>query len=151
MKRMKTTNEGVPTPKRPRGDKVGDAELTRRIAMVSGLLLDGHPRRHVVTSCDREFGVSLKTAERYIAAATEDIAASYKPVLAAETAKLMHQFQTLARLSIEVGNFATANAVYGQIVKMLGLEKQQVEVKHSLDNPMAIILREVRDGREVTA
>ena len=101
-----------------------------------------------MTFCDREFGVSVKTAERYIAAATEDIAASYKPVLAAETAKLMHQLQTLARLSVDTANLSTANAVYGQIIKLLGLEKQQVEVKHSLDNPMAIILREVRDGRE---
>lgn len=132
---------------KPRGDRIADHELLTRTNEVAHLLLDGVPRAEIVRHSKDKWKISSSTVDRYISSATEDIAESYKPEIAAHTAILLGQLQKLARTCLATQNLTTANQVYGQIIKLLGLEKHQVEVQHFAENPILVLMKNIREGK----
>lgn len=59
----------------PGGRRVGRGEVERRHAVVETLLADGQPRHSIVEACTRQFGISARTTDDYIARVREAWAA----------------------------------------------------------------------------
>ena len=133
-----------------RGDRIPDAELQKRVARVGNLLLDGLTRRQIVGICGTEFKVSSGTVNRYIAQANEHLAAAHDSDLKAELAKSLDKLTRYQQSCIVNGDMKTAVEIEKQLNKLHGLDRQQVEVKHSADDPLILLMTSIRErGKRV--
>jgi hypothetical protein len=133
-----------------RGDRIPDAELEKRVARVGNLLLDGLTRRQIVGICGEEFKVSSGTVDRYIAQANKDFAAAHETDLKAELAKSIDKLIRYQQSCIVNGDMKTAVDIEKQLNKLHGLDRQQVEVKHTADDPLVMLMTSIRErGKRV--
>lgn len=138
---MKTTKP------KTRGKRTADADLALRIERVAELLLNGMTNRQIVGICGIEFKCSASTANRYIAEANTKIASEFDMNRKAEVSKAVERLLRMQQECLSREDFKTAASIEGQLTKIYGLERQQVEVTHSVEDPIAKLMREIRDGR----
>jgi hypothetical protein len=133
-----------------RGDRIPDAELQKRVARVGNLLLDGLTRRQIVGICGEEHKVSSGTVDRYIAQANQNLAAAHDTDLKAELAKSIDKLTRYQQSSLVNGDMRTVVDIEKQLNKLHGLDRQQVEVKHSADDPLIMLMTSIRErGKRV--
>jgi hypothetical protein len=137
---MKTTKP------KPRGKRTTEADLAIRIERVAELLLNGMTNRQIVGICGSEFKCSASTANRYIAEANTKIASEFDLNRKAEVSKAVERLLRMQQECLARFDFKTAATIEGQLAKIYGLEKQQVEVTHSVEDPWVRLMRELRDG-----
>jgi hypothetical protein len=130
-----------------RGKRNGDAEIEKRVARVAELLLNGLTNRQIVDICGHEFKASRTTAVRYISQANQKIADEFDYSRKAEVSKAVERLLRMQQECLARQDFKTAASIEGQLTKIYGLERQQVEVTHSVEDPIAKLMREIRDGR----
>jgi hypothetical protein len=135
------------TKSKPRGDRNGEAEIEKRVARVAELLLNGLTNRQIVSICEQEFKACRASAVRYIARANEKIADEFDYSRKAEVSKAVERLLRMQQECLVREDFKTAASIEGQLTKIYGLERQQVEVTHSVEDPIAKLMREIRDGR----
>ena len=128
-----------------RGDRIPDAELEQRVARVANLLLDGLTRRQIVGICGEEMKVSSGTVDRYIAQANAQIADAHHADLKAELAKSIDKLIRYQQSCLVNGDMKTAVDIEKQLNKLHGLDRQQVEVKHSVDDPLVMLMTAIRE------
>ena len=128
-----------------RGDRIPDAELEQRVARVANLLLDGLTRRQIVGICGEEMKVSSGTVDRYIAQANQNLAAAHDSDLKAELAKSIDKLIRYQQSCLVNGDMKTAVDIEKQLNKLHGLDRQQVEVKHSVDDPLVMLMTSIRE------
>jgi transposase len=130
----------------PRGNRNGDAEIEKRVARVAELLLNGLTNRQIVDICGQEFKASRTTAVRYISQANEKIAAEFDLNRKAEVSKAVERLLRMQQECLARHDYKTSATIEGQLAKIYGLEKQQVEVTHSVEDPWVKLMREIREG-----
>jgi hypothetical protein len=135
------------TKSKPRGDRNGEAEIEKRVARVAELLLNGLTNRQIVSICEQEFKACRASAVRYIARANEKIADEFDYSRKAEVSKAVERLLRMQQECLARQDFKTAASIESQLTKIYGLERQQVEVTHSVEDPIAKLMREIRDGR----
>lgn len=135
------------TKAKPRGKRTAEAELAKRIERVAELLLNGMTNRQIVSICEHEFKACRATAVRYIARANEKIADEFDYSRKAEVSKAVERLLRMQQECLARQDYKTAASIESQLVKIYGLERQQVEVTHSVEDPIAKLMREIRDGR----
>jgi len=135
------------TKSKPRGDRNGEAEIEKRVARVAELLLNGLTNRQIVSICEQEFKACRASAVRYIARANEKIADEFDYSRKAEVSKAVERLLRMQQECLVREDFKTAASIESQLTKIYGLERQQVEVTHSVEDPIAKLMREIRDGR----
>jgi transposase len=135
------------TKPKSRGKRTAEAELAQRIERVAELLLNGLTNRQIVGICGSEFKCSESTANRYIADANQKIADEFDFSRKAEVSKAVERLLRMQQECLARQDFKTAASIEGQLTKIYGLERQQVEVTHSVEDPIAKLMREIRDGR----
>lgn len=135
------------TKPKSRGKRTAEAELAQRIERVAELLLNGLTNRQIVGICGSEFKCSASTANRYIADANQKIADEFDYSRKAEVSKAVERLLRMQQECLARQDFKTAASIEGQLTKIYGLERQQVEVTHSVEDPIAKLMREIRDGR----
>jgi hypothetical protein len=144
-----STGTNPPMPKK-RGDRIADSELQTRVARVANLLLDGLTRRQIVGICGEEFKVSSGTVDRYIAQANAQIAEAHEGDIKAELAKSIDKLTRYQQSCIMNGDMKTAVDIEKQLNKLHGLDRQQVEVKHTADDPLVMLMTSIRErGKRV--
>lgn len=141
---MKTNKKNK---KLPRGKRITEAELAIRIERVADLLLNGMTNRQIVGICGTDFKCSASTAHRYIAEANNKIAAEFDLNRKAEVSKAVERLLRMQQECLARQDFKTAASIESQLTKIYGLERQLVEVTHSVEDPIAKLMREIRDGR----
>ena len=135
------------TKPKSRGKRTAEAELSQRIERVAELLLNGLTNRQIVAICGNEFKASTRTANRYIADANEKIADEFDFSRKAEVSKAVERLLRMQQECLARKDFKTAASIESQLTKIYGLERLQVEVTHSVEDPIAKLMREIRDGR----
>ena len=135
------------TKPKPRGKRTAEAELAKRIERVAELLLNGLTNRQIVAICGNEFKASPRSAQRYIADANQKIADEFDFSRKAEVSKAVERLLRMQQECLVREDFKTAASIESQLTKIYGLERQQVEVTHSVEDPIAKLMREIRDGR----
>jgi hypothetical protein len=100
-----------------------------------------------VSICEQEFKACRASAVRYIARANEKIADEFDYSRKAEVSKAVERLLRMQQECLVREDFKTAASIEGQLTKIYGLERQQVEVTHSVEDPIAKLMREIRDGR----
>jgi hypothetical protein len=85
------------------------ADLKRRIDVAAQLLADGMPRTATVSALVERFGVDRRTARRYVASASELLAAEIgAPDLVAAMAEAVERLRRLAYVAERQGNLNAA-------------------------------------------
>lgn len=134
------------TKPKPRGKRTAEADLAIRIERVAELLLNGMTNRQIVGICGSEFKCSASTANRYIAEANTKIALEFDMNRKAEVSKAVDRLLRMQQECIARQDYKTATSIEAQLAKIHGLEKQQVEVNHTIEDPWVRLMREIRDG-----
>ena len=134
------------TKPKPRGNRNPDAEIEKRVARVAELLLNGMTNRQIVSICEQEFKACRASAVRYIARANEKIASEFDLNRKSEVSKSVERLLRMQQECLARFDYRTAATIEGQLAKIYGLEKQQVEVTHSVEDPWVRLMRELRDG-----
>jgi hypothetical protein len=134
------------TKPKPRGDRNGEAEIEKRVARVAELLLNGLTNRQIVSICEQEFKACRASAVRYIARANEKIADEFDYSRKAEVSKAVERLLRMQQECLARQDFKTAASIESQLTKIYGLERQQVEVTHSVEDPWVKLMREIREG-----
>lgn len=129
-----------------RGDRITDAEVQNRVARVANLLLDGFTRRQIVGICADEFKCSSGTTDRYIAKANEALALSHQQDIKAELAKTIDKLIRYQQSCIVNNDIRTAVDIEKQLNKLHGLDRQQLDIKHSGENPIQVLMTSIREG-----
>lgn len=133
----------------PRGNPSPKAQIEARIARVSELLLNGMTVRQIVDICGHEFKASRTTTVRDIAMANERIADDFDFSRKSEVAKSVDRLLRMQQECLARFDFKTAASIESQLVKIYGLERQQVDVTHTVEDPIAKLMREIRDGQSI--
>lgn len=139
-------SRNMKTKPKPRGKRTAEADLAIRIERVAELLLNGMTNRQIVGICGTEFKCSASTANRYIAEANNKIAAEFDLNRKAEVSKAVERLLRMQQECLARFDYRTAATIEAQLAKIHGLEKQQVEVTHSVEDPWVRLMREIRDG-----
>lgn len=128
-----------------RGDRITDAELQNRVARVANLLLDGFTRRQIVGICADEFKCASGTTDRYIAQANDMIASAHQQDVRAELAKSIDKLTRYQQSCIVNQDIKTAVDIEKQLNKLHGLDRQQLDIKHSGENPIQLLMTSIRE------
>jgi hypothetical protein len=106
---------------RPRGDRIAASELERRIQDVVRLVEEGCPRSEILAHCERQYGASRSTADRYIEKANEYFKEVYKPQLkrSAEIAK--RRYETIFHRAMKKEYYRVALGAQTQLSRIQGL------------------------------
>jgi hypothetical protein len=102
--------------------------------------------RQIVSICEQEFKTCRATTTRDIAKANERIAEEFDMNRKAEVAKAVERLLRMQQECLARFDFKTASSIEAQLAKIHGLEKQHVEVTHSVEDPIAKLMREIREG-----
>jgi len=82
---------------RPRGKRIGGAEVERRLAAVEAMLAEGRPRAEIAADCRRRFSMSVRTVDDYIARVRERWVAESAEASPTLREKAIARLQALAR------------------------------------------------------
>lgn len=81
--------------------------------------------------------------------ANERIADDFDFSRKSEVAKSVDRLLRMQQECLARFDFKTAASIESQLVKIYGLERQQVDVTHTVEDPIAKLMREIRDGQSI--
>jgi hypothetical protein len=106
---------------RPRGNRISDSELERRVQDVVRLVEEGCPRSEILAHCEKEYGASRSTTDRYIEKAHEYFKEAYKPHLQRSAEIARRRLETIFNKSMHKEQFRTALMAQTQLSRIQGL------------------------------
>jgi len=129
----------------PRGNRTSEVQLDGRIRQVEKLLLRGSSYSDLVTFCDGTFGVSERTAERYIAEAYRRIRLAHEKDRELDIAIAKARYEEIIRLAIERMELAVAVSAQRNIDRLLGLDAPE-RVEHGASDSLTEFFKKLRGG-----
>jgi hypothetical protein len=118
-----------------RGNKNSAAVVESRVAEVAAMVALSS-RGNLVADCCKKWGVCTRTADGYIAAARERIAASFKADIDTEAAIAKQRLERLLEKAEARADFHAAIAAQRELIKLMGLAAPE-KVEHSTSPELA--------------